>query len=347
MAGTEFTTLPLIVQTTYARLLDLLLTSAAGSVLEGASLVSKRIKGHTYWYVQRVGRAKRQQTYLGPESPALLDLIDRWRKSRAEAHNREELIALARAGGLHTVSAAEAKVLSQLTPAFRMGGVLVGSHAFAIIGNLLGVHWQDAVVRTDDVDIAHDPRIGVAMTLDAEPISLPAALDATPLFSVLDPTSPATSFQVRGIELQVDLLTPLLGKDSTTPVHIPALGAAALPLRFLDYLIEETQPGAVVGGEGVLVNVPRPGRFALHKLLVAGRRTIGTRTKAKKDRVQASALLRVLLADLPGELTLAWKALTQRGRAWTDGVRLSVAQLEPDLIDQLEDRGITPLVRRS
>ena len=36
----------------------------------------------------------------------------------------------------------------------------------------------------------------------------------------------------------------------------------AQPLRFLDHLIEDTQPGAVLGGSGVLVNVPRPGPFA-------------------------------------------------------------------------------------
>ena len=119
-----------------------------------------------------------------------------------------------------------------------------------------------------------------------------------------------------------------------------------MPLRFLDYLIEETQPAAVVGGSGILVNVPRPGRFALHKLLVAGRRTAATRAKARKDRVQAGALLRVLLEDVPGEITLAWKALSARGRAWTEGVRESVALLDPDLVELLRRRDITPLVRR-
>lgn len=341
-----FTPLPLLAQTAYSRLVDQLVTSETGTALDGASLVSKRIKGHTYWYVQRVDGGKKRQTYLGRETPAILELIERRRLGRAAAEEREELIAIARAAGLHTVTAAEARVFAQLAPVFRMGGILIGSHAFAVIGNLLGVRWQDAIVRTDDVDIAHDPTITVAMATDTQPMSLPDDLDAVPLFSVLDPTSPATSFQVRGTHVQVDLLTPMIGKATTKPVPIAALGAAAMPLRFLDYLIEETQPGAVVGGQGTLVNVPRPGRFALHKLLVAGRRTIATRSKARKDRVQASGLIRVLLADLPGELTLAWKALSERGRAWTEGVRESVALLEPDLIDALRERDITPLVRR-
>lgn len=341
-----YTRLPLLVETAYARLLDQLMTSETGSVADGASLVSKRIKGHRYWYVQRIDGGKKRQIYLGRETPALQEVIDRWRRARVAAGDREELIAVARAGGLHPVTAAEARVFAQLAPVFRLGGVLVGSHAFAVIGNQLGVRWQEAIVRTDDVDIAHDPTIAVAMAADVAPMSLPDDLNAAPLFSVLDPTSPATSFQVRGTQVQVDLLTPMTGKLTNKPVSIAALGAAAMPLRFLDYLIEETQPGAIVGGQGTLVNVPRPGRFALHKLLVAGRRTSATRSKARKDRVQASALLRVLLADLAGEVTLAWKALSARGRAWSDGVRQSVALLEPDLIEQLRDRDITPLVRR-
>ena len=155
---------------------------------------------------------------------------------------------------------------------------------------------------------------------------------------MLDPASPATSFTMRGAEIEVDLLTPLIGRERTKPVPLPMLGAAATPLRFLDYLIEETQPGAIVGGRGVLVNVPRPGRFALHKLVIAGRRR--TSAKAAKDRLQASSLLQVLLADLPGEVSLAWKALAARGAAWVTAARSGLKQLEPDLVSSLRSAGV-------
>jgi len=154
---------------------------------------------------------------------------------------------------------------------------------------------------------------------------------------VLNPTEPATSFRVRGAEVEVEILTPLVGKERKEPIKIAALGAAATPLRFLDYLIEETQPGAVLGGSGVLVNVPRPGRFAFHKLIVASKRSRGTLgvTKAPKDRAQASALLRVLLAELPGEITIAWRELSSRGRAWVSAATSSLARLDEDLVSQL------------
>ena len=230
-------------------------------------------------------------------------------------------------------------MLERLAPVFRVGGVLVGSHAFAVLGNMLGVRWQDAIVRTADVDIAHGYRIAVALARDGEPADLRKALgDPVARLSVLNPTDPATSFRVRGTDVEVELLTPLIGRESDRPIRIEPLGVAATPLRFLDYLIEETQPGAVVGGSGVLVNVPRPGRFALHKLIVASRRGVARSAaiaKAPKDRAQASALLRVLLSELPGEITLAWKALRKRGRAWTAAVNASLIQLDASLVADL------------
>ncbi len=68
----------------------------------------------------------------------------------------------------------------------------------------------------------------------------------------------------------------------------------------------------VVGGSGILVNVPDPARFALHKLWVAGRRPVSEQAKAAKDLRQAQSLLEVLLSDRPADLTVAWEALQGR-----------------------------------
>lgn len=344
MASGSFIKLSLLAQTAYARLVDLLLTSEAGDLSAGTTLVSKNIRGRRYWYAQRHEAGKKLQTYIGPETSEIAAVIERWRRARAEVGSRSELVAMARAGGAYVVGAAEAAVLERLAPVFQIGGVLVGSHAFAVLGNMLGVRWQEASVRTDDVDIAHDHRIAVALAREGQPANLLRALgDPLPRFSALNPTDPATSFRVRGTEIEVELLTPLVGRESPRPIRIEPLGAAATPLRFLDYLIEETQPGAVVGGSGVLVNVPRPGRFALHKLIVASRRGKARApafAKAPKDRAQASALLTVLLSELPGEITLAWKALSRRGRAWIAAATASLARLDPGLVADLRRLGV-------
>jgi len=118
MAGPEFVKLPLLAQTAYARLLDLLLTTEIGDPLAGDSLVSKSIRGRRYWYAQRLEDGKKVQNYLGPETPEILSLIERWRRGKTEASTRAELIAMARAGGAHAIGAAEANVIERLAPVF-------------------------------------------------------------------------------------------------------------------------------------------------------------------------------------------------------------------------------------
>jgi len=340
MAVAGYSKLPLVTQTVYARLLDLLLASEVGVVASGASLVSKTIRGRRYWYAQRREGGKKVQRYIGPETPEVEALLERWRGARSEAASRAELVAMARAGGATIVGAAEAQVLERLSPVFRIGGVLVGSHAFAVLGSMLGVRWQEAIVRTEDVDIAHDHWIVVALA-QGQPVDMRKALgDPLPRFSVLSPTYPATAFRIRGTGVEVEVLTPLVGRERSRPIQIPTLGVAATPLRFLDYLIEEPQPGAVLGGSGVLVSVPRPGRFALHKLIVAARRGPSGMPKAAKDRAQAGELLRVLLSELPGEITLAWKALSRHGKAWVGAASSSLRRMDADLVADLHHLGV-------
>jgi len=333
-----FSRLSPMTQAAYSRLVDLLVATDAS--LGDATPVVKTIRGHRYWYLQRTRDGTKLQTYLGRETPELAASIAKWREHKHEAETRAELVAMLRAGGAQVPAAVETRALEILAPLFQIGGVLVGSHAFAVLGNSLGVRWQDAIVRTEDIDIAHDPHIALAFARDVDPATLKAPLGtASPRFSILDPTSPATSFKIRGTEIEVDVLTPLVGKDREKPIALPMLGAAAIPLRYLDYVIEETQPAAVVSGSGVLVNVPRPGRFALHKLIVAGQPS-RRRTKANKDRLQASALLEVLAADWPGELSLAWKALAAYGRGWMATARKGLALLDDNLLSAVHAAGV-------
>ena len=84
----------------------------------------------------------------------------------------------------------------------------------------------------------------------------------------------------------------------------------------MDYLIERTAKAAVLGGGGILVNVPLPARYALHKLWVAKNRPVSEQTKARKDRSQARQVVEVLLADRPGDIEEAVDAMQKRPRMW-------------------------------
>lgn len=124
--------------------------------------------------------------------------------------------------------------------------------------------------------------------------------------------------------LRVDLLTPRL-RGGTKPVFIERFGAAAEPLPYLDYLLEDAQHAAIVSGSGILARVPQPGRFALHKLLVARARPASMQAKSAKDIDQAAQIIDALVEDRPGDLRLAWTAL--EARRWTRSIRAGVQAL--------------------
>jgi hypothetical protein len=313
--------LPLQVQTAYAELLEQLTALEAQRAIghAGGAFVRKTIKGKEYYYYQYVLPSGIVQRYVGRCTPVLDRVAARFEEGRslavAEKERTERLVAQLRAGGALTVDGASARVLAALADAavFRLGAVLVGTNAYVVLGNVLGVRWTSGGLRTDDIDVASERTLEVA--IPALKADVPKILDSLEMGFLplpgFSPDSVSTSFKVRGRSLRVDLLTPQK-RGGTKPVPIPRFGAAAQPLPDLDYLIEEAQPAAVVGGSGVLVQVPTPGRFALHKLLVARSRPASGQVKGAKDLLQAAQVIEVLVEDRPGDLRQAWDAFGSR-----------------------------------
>src|SRR5687768_13534234 len=92
--------LPETVQVLYAELLDQL--RAAENELHlpvGGSFVSKAIGAGRYWYLQRTEKGRRIQTYLGPETPELLQQIGTAREQQADLKRRRQLVSMLTAGG--------------------------------------------------------------------------------------------------------------------------------------------------------------------------------------------------------------------------------------------------------
>jgi hypothetical protein len=339
--------LPETLQTLYAELLDQALhaeaEAAAARLPPPGAFVSKEVRGGTYWYLQRSEGARKRQVYLGADSPALRTWMQEVRERRTERgpdeERRGEIVAMLAAGGAFREPAAVGKVLEILAASgvFRLGGVLVGTQAFSAYGNMLGVRFASRSLRTEDVDLAQERDIAVALDRSAAPFDLEAALRrAEPPFLVVppfDPRSTSTSFKVRGRDLRVDLLTPQR-RGEERPVALPLLGAAAQPLPFLGYLLVEPQPAIVLQGSGVLVQVPSPARFAFHKLWLAFQRPAAQQAKAAKDRRQAEQILELLAIDRPYDLAPAWAAIDDRRRRV---VRPAVERLEQSLRDKVLD----------
>lgn len=297
----------------------------------------KTIKGRVYHYFQATLTTGRTQIYLGPDSEEISRLIRVRQETGSDV--QADLVLLQRlsaqimVGGAQAVPPDMAKVILRLADSgvFRSGGVLVGTIAFGIIGNHLGVIWGMDARMTQDVDIAACS--GLSVAVPDLTVAVPSTLESLNMgfFPVprLSRKEPSTSFAIRGKTLRVDLLTPMR-KSSESPVQIRRFGAAATPLRFLDYLLEDPINSAMIAGTPCLVRVPQPARYALHKLIVSNERDATAGEKRQKDLKQARVLLSILQQDRPGDVLLAWEALVVRGAGW---VKKALAGAEAAGID--------------
>jgi hypothetical protein len=109
---------------------------------------------------------------------------------------------------------------------------------------------------------------------------------------------------------------------------LPALGVSAQSLHFLNFLIAEPVRIPLLYRSGVLVQAPRPERYAIHKLIVADRRRDGSDAlKARKDRAQAAFLIDVLAEERPEDLAEAHRTALANGPAWRARLAATLARM--------------------
>ena len=308
------------------------------------SLTRREVRGRHYWYIRRRVGHRVQEHYVGPETDELLARLDSLKEevahAKTAAKHRRTLIRMLRAAGYATTDRGNGKILEELALAgvFWLQGVLVGSHAFRCYGALLGARIDESLALTNDLDLAQGNTLALALGESASPPLAEAISRAEKFVRIpeLDPKMPSTSWRTADQELRIDVLTPLVGKGKEGPIELKSLGTHATALRFLDFLLAETQPAAVLTGSGILVRVPTPERFALHKLIVSQRRGTHERGKSAKDVAQAGALLDVLLEDRSGDLADAWDELKQRGKKWEVEAKRGVKLLPEDVAQRLK-----------
>ena len=287
------------------------------------SFGQKTVSGETFCYFRTSeGGQGRKEIYVGPDTDSVRTLIAQYQRQKEEgAAVRIQLNRLATMlthGGCMATDPTSARVVEALAAGgvFRMGGVLVGTHAYVALGNLLGVRWKTAI-RTQDLDFAAFRSMEVAAPLQ-ESADVWGTLDSLNMGFLptpgLNPRSPHTSYHVRGKELKVDLLTTASRRGPFAPVVLPRFKAAALPMPYMDYLLEGNMEALVLSGNSAtLVRVPHPARYGLHKFLVASGRPIVEQTKVGKDIAQASEMLGFLLQMRPADVEMAYERLAQRG----------------------------------
>lgn len=326
--------IPLTLQTLYQDLLQAHLDRAPDKM--GGAPHLREISGKAFWYATIRSGGEHRQMFIGPDDQRTRARIKRWKEAKIDdaafrALASEKAAAL-RAARLPALDMTTGKVLRALSGAgaFRLGAVLVGTHAFRLYDLELGVRTSSqATAITADIDLASFEKLSLSIEDRAEP-ELPAVLASlglTPIDS-LNRGKP-TRWRLPKSDFVVDFLAPSFD-EKEGPQRLEALGLWAQGLHFLNFLIRDPIPAVALYREGVLVQIPAPERFAIHKLIVAARRTGPGRAKSEKDIAQARALIAVLTETQPNLLSEAFEDAKAEGPKWVASIAASLKRA-PDL----------------
>lgn len=319
-----------------------MLKDAQVSELRGSPQL-KTVGNRKYWYDRyRIGTDVVDR-YIGEDSGALRDRLERLadlaQQRKINEKERSRLMRVLRAEGYLMADARTGQVISAMerTGVFRLGGTLVGTQAFRLYEGELGIRigfGRSAV--TDDIDIASFERLSVALgdTVEDDLAEVFSQLKFDPLPSL--EKNKVWRWRQTDRSTLVEFLTPSF-EEAEGIRDLPALGVSAQSLHHLNYLIAEPIHAPLLYRSGVLVQIPRPERFAIHKLIVADRRKADPdRLKARKDRAQAEMLIEVLSNERPVDLAEAYETALAQGPAWRNRISASL-DLMPETRKRLED----------
>ncbi|MEJ6781293.1 nucleotidyltransferase family protein [Aminobacter sp. Piv2-1] len=322
--------LPLSAHTAYQ---DLLEAHRMRNVSEiaGAPFLKQLPQGK-YWYARQKIGDKPVDRYIGPDSEDLRRRIARMQEAVEDEKQFERncalLVAQLRAAGLATVDRQTGSILNAMARVgvFRLGGTLVGTHAFRLYGAELGFTFAGSLAVTQDVDIAAFENLKLAIDDQVDP-SLAETFKSLSLEPApgLDPKGRSTRWRLKGGGAMVDFLAPRM-QSRDEIVRLEPLNVYAQTLPFLNFLIADPIPAVVLYRSGVLVQIPKPERYAVHKLIVAQRRSGPGLGKVAKDLAQAETLIRVLVEDRPQELAIAYETALDGGPKWREAISASLKQ---------------------
>lgn len=289
------------------------------------NFVKVPVKGRSYWYFED-RTADPVRKYVGPvEDEDLSRRVEDFRGLKNDLRLRKQLVrTLVRDARLPAPEPFTGDVVAALAKAgfFRLRGVLVGTVAYGVYGNVLGVRMGSAGLQTADVDLAQFHSVSVAIG-DTIPPILDVLHEVDPSFApVPELKGPLSTRFDNASRYRVEFLTPNTGSDDNagTPAPMPALGGAgATALRFLDFLIHEPVRGLLLHREGIPVLVPAPERYAVHKLIVATERKSDPNGIGKRDKdlFQSGFLIEALeQTRRRGDLREVFEEAWERGPKW-------------------------------
>ena len=254
--------------------------------LERGTIARKKIKGKVYVYIQTYKNGKYYYTYLGPgKDPRVTNIVKNFQEKKALVQHlkeREKLfVKTLKELGIIPVQGMMAKILKVLSEEGVISGqfgILIGTLAFYAYQIKLGftLSQKTPIMRTADVDIAR-----------GEPVIL-FIKETTMLSKILEKLGDKFIPEGR-ISEGFPLRLVHINSGIKIEVLAPKKGSAEV-----FFLTKNSVPAVILGERRLIpVHVPSPEYFALHKLIVVGRRSQEP-LKIQKDLLQVYTLFKVL-----------------------------------------------------
>lgn len=328
----------------------------------GARIVIEGYKQIKFAYCVYQEEGEQKKVYLGRYSPELKQSLDACQKISGYRSERNHILQDFRKRGFPRLSSEAEQVIDALARNgfFRLRGVLIGTNAFiqypAMFGQMKYFETNSEIntMMTTDVDFAMFHSISVKLGAENQEMAETFEHTIKQIGEFEPQHDHSGQFVGRWRDkngFEVDLLTPFRREAKVNKEDIEHderltfanLGdLEILPMKFLDFLIHDEMRAVALSKSGILVNVPRPEKFAIHKLIVSEIRGTGidgqafTERKKRKDIMQAKALIRCLHANDPDALQRAWSEANERGPKWRAILASAIRKLPPKIAWMLD-----------
>lgn len=136
--------------------------------------------------------------------------------------------------------------------------------------------------------------------------------------------------QLNHPDLILEFLIQEKGRGMDGPYPLPKLGLNATALMFLGFLSQDTIEVKV---DHIALTLPHPANFALHKLIIARRRS--KQEKALKDKAMARGILAALISK--GEGAILRETFRSMPKPWQKKIAKHLDAIEDaDIINVLQ-----------
>lgn len=268
---------------------------------------AKKIGGSVYYYHQWREGKKVKSVSLGKALPP--DLAEGINKRKTFEAQRKEILdnidVIVKAVDVQRVTVEE---ILRLFSTHGVSATLIGSYCLPVYRD----QWKMNLptMRTQDVDfLIQAPYKGKSVDIESLIGDLGFSIGFNP---------DGSTYFTNGI-FKVEFLTPEKGKGSDKAIFIKELGIGAVPLRYLQMLIEQRVSLKL---EDYSLSIPKPWVFAFHKILITKSRK--DKSKKEKDLLQAVSILREI-AKRPDEAEKARLYLVTLPKPWVKYIKEQLA----------------------